>query len=155
MKKLTLSTVLLAFLLMSCQSLDSYIQDPRVSFNSVNIASISLTGATIVALVDVENPNSFPIPMPNIEWELIVNNTSFTNGILENNEGITIRSRENTTLNISVNVGYDRLFRTISSLIGTREAAYTLVLGLRFPTPLLQHRVFPLSYSGALPLGPR
>ena len=152
MKTLPLYAILLAFLVTSCQSLDSLIQDPRVSLNTVNITGVNLTGVSLVALVDVENPNSFSIPMPNIDWELFINNTSFTNGSLENNQ--TLRSQETTTMSVPVNVSYDSLFRTFGSLIGSREAAYKLDMGLRFPIPLLQHRVFDLSYSGVLPLSP-
>ena len=152
MKTLILLTILPVFFLTSCQSLDTFIQEPRVSLNSVNIASVSLSGVNLVAIVDVENPNSFSIPMPNIEWELLVNNVSFLNGTVENVQSIMGRGK--TTFNIPVNVGYERLFRTFSSLLGTREAAYNLDMGLRFPSPLLHHRVFNLNHSGVLPLSP-
>ena len=150
MKTLKLMTAFLAVFMMSCQSFSSLIEDPRISFNSVDIAGIGLTGVNLIALVDVENPNSFSLPMPKIDWELFINNSSFTNGVLENDQ--TIKSKEKVTLSIPVNISYDRLLRTFSSLGGAKETAYNIAMNLRFPIPLLEQKVFKRDYSGVLPL---
>jgi len=142
--------VLLTVFLVNCQSFNPLIEDPRVSFNSVDIASIGLTGVNLVALVDVENPNSFSLPMPKIDWELFINDASVTNGVVENSQ--TIASREKVTLSFPVGVSYDRLLATFSSLAGAKETAYNIALDLRFPIPLLEYKVFKRNYSGVLPL---
>ena len=150
MKTFKLYAILLALVLVSCQSLGSLIEDPRVSFNSVDIAGIGLSGVNLIAHVDVENPNSFSIPMPKVDWELFINNTSFIDGVVENNQ--IIGGKEKVTMSIPINVGAENLFRTFSSLIGTRETSYNIVMGLRFPIPLLEYKVFERNYSGVLPL---
>jgi len=137
---------LAAVFVTSCQS----IADPKVSFNSVEIAGISLSGVTLLAHLDVENPNSFSIPMPKAEWRLFINDVFFANGVMENTQ--TIRAGETVTLSVPVNVGYENLFRTISSLIGMSEAPYNLIVGLRFPIPLLERKLFERNYTGVLPL---
>ena len=152
MKVLKYLAVLAVVFATSCQSVSTLIQDPRISFDSVEIASVSLTGINLLAHVGVENPNSFSIPMPRTEWELLINNVSFLNGVVENNQ--TLMSREKTTLSIPISFRYDNLFRTFTSLIGRREAAYKIDLGLRFPIFLLENKLFQSSYSGVLPLIP-
>ena len=149
-RALKLLAVLLAVFVMSCQSFNTLIEDPRVSFNSVDIAGIGLSGVNLIANVDVENPNSFSLPVPKIDWELFINNGSITNGVVESDQ--TIKSKETITMSIPVNISYDRFLATFASLGGARETAYNIVMDLRFPIPLLEYKVFTRNYSGVLPL---
>ena len=141
--------------LTTCQSfnsssLGSIFQEPKVLLNSVDIAGISLSGVDLIARVDVENPNGFSIPMPKIDWELFINSASFMQGVKENSE--TLGSRGKVTMDVPLRVSYDGLFRSFSSLIVAREAAYKLAMGLTFPIPIIENKVFHLDYSGLLPL---
>ena len=142
--------LLAVLVLSSCQSFRSVVEEPRVSLNSVSIAGISFSGVDLVVNVDVENPNNFSIPMPNIDWELFVNTASFVQGSLPNDK--SIRRRATATLALPVSFTYEGLFRSFMSLIETKEAAYDIALGITFPIPLLTDKVFNLAYSGVLPL---
>jgi LEA14-like dessication related protein len=152
MKALTFLAALLAVFFTGCKPINSLIVDPKVSFKSVEIVNIGLSGVNLVAFVDVENPNSFSIPMPKVDWELFINKTPFINGTVEDSQ--TIKSRGKATLSVPISVSYDRLFNTFASLLGAKEVPYDLALSLRFPIPLLEHKVFKQSYSGRLPLQP-
>ncbi|MCL2008604.1 MAG: LEA type 2 family protein [Treponema sp.] len=138
--------------LIGCDSGVSLIQDPVITFNNVEVANLGLSGLTLNVNVDVENPNAFPIPMPKIDWVLSINDTHFLNGTQEENR--SIRGRETVTISFPVNITFENIFRTFSSLIGRREVAYDIDLDLRFPIPLLENKVFERKYSGVLPLRP-
>ena len=158
MRKKFLVSFLLVFILCGCQSfsaLSSVFREPGVTLNSVDIAGIDLSGVNLLANVGVENLNGFPIPMPKVDWELFVDEASFVKGILE--ESKSIGSREKFSMDIPINISYDGLFKTFSSLIatfasGSSELPYKIALGLTFPIPLLENNAFNLDFSGLLPL---
>jgi LEA14-like dessication related protein len=100
--------------------------------------------------VNVENPNSFSIPFPRMEWELFVNENSFVSG--EIRSGTALRARKSTVVDIPLSVNYTDLYNSFRSLKNAGEAAYVLTLGLTFPVPVLAEKTFRLEFSGSLPL---
>ncbi|MCL2231711.1 MAG: LEA type 2 family protein [Treponema sp.] len=139
-----------AFALWSCQSIGSVVQEPSVSLASVDIAGITFTGVDMIVNVDVENPNRFPIPMPNINWELFVNEAPFLQGNVSNDQ--SIERQQTVTVALPVSFTFEGLYRTFASLVELREAAYNISLGVTFPLPVIADRVFNLDFSGVLPL---
>jgi len=104
----------------------------------------------MIVNIDVENPNRFAIPFPNIDWELFVNEASFLQGNLSNDQSLGRQQR--TTVSLPVSFTFDGLFRSFASLVELREAVYNIALGVSFPLPLIADRVFNLDFSGVLPL---
>ena len=138
------------FVILSCQSFNSVVQEPRVSLNSVSITGISFSAVDLVAHVNVENPNAFSIPLPNIDWELFVNTARFIQGSLKNDK--TIKGRDKTTLDLPVRVTYAGLYQSFKSLFETKEAAYEIALALNFPLPVIRDKVYNLDFSGVIPV---
>jgi LEA14-like dessication related protein len=139
---------------MSCQSFNSIIKEPIVSFNSVDIASVNLRGVDLLARVNVENPNGFSIPMPDIDWELFINKKSFTQGLVKNNNK-TIAKNGISTIEVPINVSYEKLYGTLTSLLNTlgqKEAAYNLAMKLNFAIPVIENMSYRLDYAGVIPL---
>ena len=161
-KALKVKSAVFLFLLLlvfcGCQgmpSIPSLFQEPKVSINSVNVAGFNLSGLNLIANLDVENPNGFSVPMPKVDWVLFINNSSLTQGTVE--EDRTIGSREKISLAVPVSVGTDQIIRTVGSLIGflgagSRQLPYKIEMGISFPFPLLENIVYPLTYEGVLPV---
>ena len=137
-------------LLTNCQSLGSVLQEPKLSLNSVDLSKITFNGIDLIAHLNVENPNGFSIPLPKIDWELFINTASFVNGVITNDK--TIKSRSTSTLDIPLSFTYEGLYNTISSLITTKEADFEIALGVSFPIPLIENKVYELNFKGAIPL---
>jgi len=116
----------------------------------MEIAKISFTGVDFIAHIDVENPNAFSIPLPKIDWEIFINTASFIRGTIKNDK--TINRMDKVTLDIPLSVTYDGLYKSISSLIQTHEAAYNVALGISFPIPIIESKVYRLDFSGVIPL---
>ena len=138
------------FVFTACQSFNSTIQEPVVSLKSINIAGISVSGVDLIAHVDVENPNGFSVPLPKIDWELFVNAASFIQGTLKDDK--SIKGREKATMALPLNIAYDELYRSTTSLIEAKEAAYNIALGVTFPVSALENKVYHLDFTGVLPL---
>ena len=150
MKGLKCLLLLPAFVLCACQSFNSLIHEPKVSFNSVDISRISLSGVELIAHVDVENPNSFSVPLQQIDWELYINSSSFIRGSLKKDQ--SLKSRQTVTIDFPVSFTYSGLYNSVKSLIETKEAAYNIALGITFPIPIIESKVFHLDFSGVIPL---
>ncbi|QQO11027.1 LEA type 2 family protein [Breznakiella homolactica] len=136
--------------LCTCQSLEGVFKEPKISFNSANITAIDFNGIELLCRVNVENPNSYTIPFPEIDWDFAVNGNDFIRGTLENNGNI--QARKTTVVDIPIAVTYEGLFNTFASLMGADEVGYGVALGLRFPLPILESRTFSLDFSGTIPL---
>ena len=153
MKKRTLSFILVSMLVIvaggfiSCGSVGQLVEEPRVSLNSVNVSSVTLSGVDLIANVGIENPNGYPIPMPKIDWELFVNKTRFSDGVLD--DKTTIKSHDSITVNVPINVSLENLVKTLPSLLTSTEAAYNINMALTFPIIKVPYK---LEYSGLLPL---
>jgi LEA14-like dessication related protein len=147
---------LLVFLaLVSCQSFDSVIKEPKVSFNSVDIAGVNLRGVDLIARINVENPNGFSLPMPNIDWELFINKNPFSQGLLKNDNKATIAKNGTAIIDVPINVTYEKLYGTFTSLLNMmnqKEAAYDLAMKLSFAIPVIENIPYRLDYSGVIPL---
>jgi LEA14-like dessication related protein len=144
--------VFLAFI--SCQSFNSIIKDPKASFKSVDIAGVNLRGVDLIARVNIENPNGFSIPMPDIDWELFINKNSFTQGLVKN-DNKTIAKNGITTIDVPISVNYEKLYGTFTSLLnklGQKETTYDLAMKLNFAIPVIENIVYRLDYTGVLPL---
>jgi LEA14-like dessication related protein len=134
----------------SCETLQGLLQEPKVSLRSVDLGSISFNGVDMICRLNVENPNAFDIPFPEIEWQLFVNDNSFVSGKLS--DDTKLRSRRTVTVDVPFSVSYIDLFNSIASLWGTKEAAYHIALGIRFPLPVLDEKIYNLDFSGIIPL---
>ena len=151
MKHVKIFAVIFLFLaLTTCQTLNSVIQEPRLSLRSVDIADITLSGIELITHIDIENPNSFALPTPKIDWAISINTNHFSDGVFKADK--SIKSLGKTTVDLPLKITYDALYKSITSIFDKKEAAYNIALGVSFALPLLENKVFPLSYSGQLPL---
>ncbi|MCL2881210.1 MAG: LEA type 2 family protein, partial [Treponema sp.] len=85
-----------------------------------------------------------------VDWELFINTASFIAGTLKNDK--TISKQDTVTLDIPLSFTYEGLYRSISSLIKTHEAAYNIALGISFPLPVIESKIYKLDFSGVIPL---
>ncbi|MDL2229678.1 LEA type 2 family protein [Treponema sp. OttesenSCG-928-L16] len=133
-----------------CQTVETVLKEPRLSVHSVTMESVSFDGMGLLCKVQVENPNAFAIPFPEIGWDFFINDNAFLEGVLK--EGGSIKARETTTVNIPLQFTYEGLFNTFSSLIGAGELAYAIGLDIVFPIPIIEAKTFHLDFEGAVPI---
>ena len=146
----SLFLLFLCFGLSSCSTLDGVVQAPNVTFNSVNIAGIGLQGVDLIVRINVENPNAFNIPFPEVNWHMFINDNSFVRGMI--NEGTNLRGRRTVTVDLPISVSYSGFFNSFASLFGSSEVGYKVALDLRFPLPVINDLTYNLEFEGILPL---
>jgi len=130
--------------------MSSVVQEPVVSLHSVELANINLNGVRLLCKVQVENPNGFDIPFPEVDWKLFINNNSFVNGTVRNNQ--RIRARNTTIVEVPVNLEYLGILNSFASLLGSRQVGYKTELGVRFSLPVIRDKTWRFEHEGSLPL---
>jgi LEA14-like dessication related protein len=144
-------TAAAALFTLGCRSFQSVLQEPVLSIKSVELAGIDVKGIDMMVQVNVDNPNAFGIPLPRLEWELLINENSFISGEVQGGDR-SVKARGSTVVAVPLSVGYTDLYNSFLSLKNSGEAAYTLALALSFPLPVLAEKTFHLEFSGSLPL---
>lgn len=145
-----LAVFCIIFTFTTCQTAKAIFQQPVVSLHSVELAGINFTGAQLLCRLQVENPNGFEIPFPEVGWELFINTNSFVSGIVKNNQRISAR---NTTLvDVPVNLQFLEILNTFTSFKGRKDIDYKVALAVKFPIPVLGDLVWNLAPEGVIPL---
>jgi LEA14-like dessication related protein len=151
LKSIKLSAVLcVIFIFTTCQTVSTVLQEPVISLHSVELAKVNFKDAQILCKVQIQNPNIFEIPLPEIGWEIFLNANSFISGVVKNNQRIS--ARNSSIVEIPVSFEYLDVFRTFSSLIGTKSIEYKIPLALKFSIPVLGDKIWRLEPQGVLPL---
>ena len=153
MKKTIILTIMVLCILLclaACQTLMSAVDEPEVSIHSVELAGITFNGAQLLCKVQIENPNGFDIPFPEIGWELFINTNSLIKGTIKNNQ--RLRAKNTTIVEVPVSVDYLEAFSAVSSLKGQNAANYKVALALKFPIPIIRDKVWQLEHEGTIPL---
>ncbi|MDR1106492.1 MAG: LEA type 2 family protein [Treponema sp.] len=133
-----------------CGSLGSALREPELSLDSVEMTGIDFSGVDLLCKVNVINPNAFDIPFPEIDWECLIGGDSLVRGTIKS--GGALKSRTGTVVDVPVSMTYEGIFGSLASLAGSREADYTVKLGVTFAIPLLGDRTWNFEHSGSLPL---
>jgi len=146
------AVIITALSLTTCSTLSSMLQgkEPKVSFHSVELANINITGLNLISKVKIENPNSIEIPFPETDWNLILNNNSFLKGTVKKDQ--KIKARDSVIIDIPVNLNFMNILNTFTSFKGRKNIGYKVALGVKIPIPLLGDKTFNLERDGELPL---
>jgi LEA14-like dessication related protein len=149
------------FVFSTCQSLPNLISEPVVSFKGVTLTGISFDGADLTAVLNVENTNPFSIPVPEIDWELFIKDSSFLSGTIKSGDfsakaagvsGGKLAASSVTPVSIPFHVPYKGLYTAISTLLSANEAPYRVSVGVRFSLPVIREKTFKAEFSGVIPM---
>jgi len=111
-------------LLISCASLNQFIQTPTVTFDHIDVTKASLLGSTLTFGFKVGNPNPIKLHTRRINYDLKLNGLNFIRGQLD--QGLSLPADGVAHLGIPVHINYLDFYKSISQLIGARSAAYEL-----------------------------
>jgi len=151
LKSLTAAAVLfIIFTLSACKTVQSVLQEPVVSLYSTELVKINFSGAQLLCKVQVENPNIFDIPFPEVGWEIFINTNSFISGVIKNDHHL--KARNKVIVDIPVNLEYIDLLNAFSSLFGRSQIDYKIALAVKFAIPVLGDKVWRYEPSGTVPL---
>ena len=152
MKKLifTMGLIIISLSLTTCETVQTIIQQPIVSFHSVKLENINLNGIQLLNFIQIQNPNGFDIPFPEVGWEFFINANSFVSGVIRNSQ--RVRARDITLVEVPVNLDYLEIFNTFSSLKGRSQSDYKIALAAKFNIPVIGDKVWRFEHNGNFPV---
>jgi len=154
MNNILLRTRLLAVLLSicvlsACANTGGLISSPSVDLTSVQLEKMSLSQQTFLLGFDVDNPNSFPLPIRAVEYTVRFDDEKFAGGATEGDFTVPARGQDDFT--ISVDLDFLSTASQLSALLrrGVPETVnYELEGRLTVDIPFA--RPIPFSSSGVI-----
>jgi len=151
LKLLTAAAVFyVIFAFTACKTVQPAFQEPVISLHSAEIVKINFSGAQLLCKVQVENPNIFDIPIPEVGWEIFIDANSFISGVVRNDQ--QIKARNTTIIEIPVSLDYLDMLNTFTSLFGREQIDYKIALAVKFSIPVLGNKVWRYEPAGTVPL---
>jgi len=129
-------TFLILFLslwLSACSSggIKGIAETPTVQVHKVEMGNFNLSGGSAVFVLNITNPNSFPIPLMGFDYGLRLNGIEVANGIKE--QRVTIGARQSQKLEVPLSLSFSNMLNMLPNLLRTRKVNYSLGGRLHFP----------------------
>ena len=86
------------------------VKQPEVTLTSVDVAGIGLKGASLVANLEIKNPNDLGVQTDSIQYQLFANTTSGTSAwapVLSRTYNVPINLKSGGTTRVQVPVDFD------------------------------------------------
>jgi LEA14-like dessication related protein len=150
-------TILMGAGLMSTGCVNKMIRQPEIALTNVKIGGIGLRGGTIVAELEIKNPNSFDLETESIRYDLKVSDRDannqerwldFAKGVFQ--EKIQVQDGQTAKVEIPIEFKYSAASGAIRSIMdrGTFNYQVDGVVNLRQPL----NRDIPFSRRGNISL---
>jgi len=106
----------------ACLSIPKNLIEPKVELQSVQVQDPTFSDATLVFQFQVENPNTVPLEVDSLNYNLQLNGKQFTEGSVS--EGLKVGSQSTATLPLPIRVKYSDLAGSISSFLSQGSTPY-------------------------------
>jgi LEA14-like dessication related protein len=124
------------------------VEKPNASIMGVKVQDVSLTYATMLFDVKVDNPYTVPLPMSNVDYTLSSRDQQFLTGKADV-QG-TVPAKGSKTLAIPVQIRYLGLINAVKGARPGATIPYKADLGLSVDVPVLGPLRVPMSKEGEL-----
>jgi LEA14-like dessication related protein len=133
----------------------SAVKQPEISLASLSVGGIGLRGATLVAHVDIRNPNSFDLETDSITYELEAADANDPNRWARVSQGVVserikVDDHGRTTVEIPIEFNYSSLSGAMRSIVDRGTFNYRIRGNAFVREPL--RRSVPFSKTGNLSL---
>jgi len=139
----------LSLIFTTCAILKDVVKKPDVTLKSVDITNIDFTGLTLLTKVAVKNNFFLDVPLPKIDWDLLVIGNPFVKGVIQSNG--SLKSQRATEVQFPVSFKYVDLIKAIAALTD-ENARYKIKMTASIPIPELGNLSWPFEHEGKIPL---
>ena len=124
---------LFCIMLSACSSsgIKGIAESPTVQVHKVEMGNFNLSGGSALFVLNITNPNSFPIPLTGFDYGLRLNGIEVANGVKE--QRITIGAKQSQKLEVPLSLSFSNMLNMLPNLLRTRKVDYALGGSLHFP----------------------
>lgn len=123
-------------------------QIPKVAFKDIKVSNLSFSGAKLDLILDVDNPNGFPITVKDIEYTVSQSGKQWVAG--EVAKGLNLTEGEQTTLTIPFSISFSQVGSGVLNLLRSGNFS-DMQVGGQFTVdsnmPGLKNLTVPLNFS--------
>ncbi len=129
----TFTLFLLILLLSACSSngIEGVVERPRIQVHKVEFGNFNLSGGTAVFVLDIQNPNRFPIPLSGFDYGLRLNGIQVASGVKE--QRVTIQAGQSHKLEVPLNLSFSNMLNMLPGLLRNRNINYELGGSVHLP----------------------
>ena len=106
-------------------------ESPTVQVHKVEMGNFNLSGGSATFVLNISNPNSFPIPLTGFDYGLRLNGVEVANGIKE--QRMTIGAKQSQKLEVPLSLSFSNMLNMLPSVLRTRKVDYSLGGNMHFP----------------------
>jgi len=130
------ASLCMVYLLSACASTGPVIQNPNVLLQGIELQDFDFRQQTFVLRFNVDNPNSFPLPISAVRYKVFLERMQFAGG--ETSGAFTVPANGATDFDVSVELDLMSSATSLATLLRTgasRPLAYELQgsLGINIP----------------------
>lgn len=120
----SISLLLVAASLASCNVLQKVVERPAVHVESVKYHSVSLREGRLDSRVQIRNPNSFALPLRTLAYQLKLNGRVFANSKLSFDKDVPAQGM--IELHVPIHFQYGELLHGISSILRRHDIQFQI-----------------------------
>lgn len=142
-------------LISGCATMDQImevadVQTPKVSIKNTKITALSMDSADLEFQLNIDNPNFLPLKLAGFDYQVIVNDATFAQGVQHN--ALHIAAQQSSNLSVPFSIKFSELFELAQSIKNQNEFDYTIKTSVLVDLPVLGKQRLPASFEGELPI---
>ncbi len=121
------------FLVSGCGSagIKGVVEPPRVQVHKVEMGKFNLSGGTAIFVLDIQNPNKFPIPLAGFDYGLSLNGVPVARG--NKKQRVTIGAGGSQKVTVPLTLSFSNMMNMIPGLLRDRQLNYSLDGSVHLP----------------------
>jgi len=131
--RLFILVFLSSLFLSSCSSngIKGLVEPPKVQVHKVKMGKFNLSGGTAMFVLDIQNPNHFPIPLAGFDYGLSLNGVQVAQGDKEHK--VTIQGGQSQKVEVPLTLSFGNMFNMLPGLLRSRQLDYKLNGSVHLP----------------------
>ena len=127
------SSILLLLMLSGCSStgIKGVVEPPVVKVHKVEMGSFNLSGGNATFILNIQNPNRFPIPLAGFDYGLSLNGTAVARG--NKKQRVTIPAGGSQKVTVPLSLSFTNMMSLIPGLLRNRNVNYQLDGSVHLP----------------------
>ncbi len=107
------------------------VEPPRVQVHKVEMGKFNLSGGTAIFVLDIQNPNKFPIPLAGFDYGLSLNGVPVARGNKE--KRVTIGAGSSQKVTVPLTLSFSNMMNMIPGLLRDKHLNYSLDGSVHLP----------------------
>ena len=120
-------------MLSACSSsgIKGLVEPPRIQVHKVEMGKFNLSGGSAIFVLDIQNPNRFPIPLSGFDYGLSLNGVQVANGVKE--QRVTINPGQSHKLEVPLRLSFTNMMNMLPGLLRDKHLNYSLGGSVHLP----------------------